>query len=70
MYSDAHNTSMNRLTDKVLLKNLRHLAVADCYSVRDARIILEARGIQVPSVDSVWRYFKKVRAKRNKHPRG
>ena len=60
---------MKPLTNKVLLQNLRQLALADCYSVRDARIILEAKGIIVPSVDFVWKFFRKVRAEKNQKKR-
>lgn len=59
---------MKPITNELLLRQLRHFALADCYSVRDTRIILEARGFKVPSVDFVWKYFKEVR-KNNKKRR-
>lgn len=46
--------------DNALMKRLHRMATQP-YTVRHAQILLELEGYKRPSLDFIWKYFKKVR---------
>lgn len=59
-----HNECM--IQDKKLINRLNQMARAKGYSIRDTQTLLEIDGYKRPSLDFIWKYFKRMRGNRIK----